>query len=143
MNAYKLNIYIVSALLVLLSACTRNDGDIGELYGLWRVVSIEDNGEELESYDGTLYFAFQSNVYCQRVVDESLHVYTDNFASWYYQSDDEIIVDFSDNRYAPFTITGMQKGQNLVRIEKCEGKDLEMSYVAADGTYYIYKLKKW
>ena len=53
MNAYKLNIYIVSALRVLLSACTRNDGEIGELYGLWREVSIEDNGEELESYDGT------------------------------------------------------------------------------------------
>ena len=66
-----------------------------------------------------------------------------NPESIYSKSDDEIIVDFSDNRYAPFAITGMQKGQNLVRIEKCKGKDLEMSYVAADGTYYIYKLKKW
>ena len=139
-NLYKI---CFSVVIVLLTACTRNDGNIGELYGMWRVATIEVGDEPLKDYSGTIYFEFQSNVFCQKQVNELNHNNDDRFASWHYQSTDEIILDFSDYRYIPFATTGMQKGQNLVKIEKCKGKDLEMSYEAPEGTYYRYKLKKW
>lgn len=138
-----LKIYLIVILASLLSACTRNDGDIGELFGMWRVVAIEVNDVELNDYSGTLYFEFQSGVYCQKLVNESLHTCDDQYASWCYQSKDEVVVDFSDNRYAPISITGMQSGKNLLVIESCSGSDMIMCYKAPNEKKYTYMLKKW
>ncbi|MBE6310318.1 MAG: hypothetical protein E7080_04620 [Bacteroidales bacterium] len=138
-----LKIYLIVILVSLLSACTRNDGDIGELFGMWRVVAIEVNDVELNDYSGTLYFEFQSGVYCQKLVNESLHICDDQYASWYYQSKDEVVVDFSDNRYAPISITGMQSGKNLLVIENCSGSDMKLLYNDPNEVKYTYILKKW
>lgn len=45
---------------ILLSACTHNDGDIGPLFGQWKLVSIEKSGQKY-IYDN-LFVSFQSAV---------------------------------------------------------------------------------
>lgn len=133
-------LFTVAVVLCLLSSCTRNNGDIGELFGLWRVTSIEINGEELDNYGGTMYFAFQTTVFCQKTVIESTHEYEDRFATWKYEGKD-IVIDFHD--YLPYEITGMQEGSNHVIIEKIKGKDMVMSYTSTEGVEYKYILKRW
>lgn len=142
MKTETIKIYMFAIVLALLSSCTRNDGDIGELFGLWRVTAIEVNGNEQKDYSGTLYFAFQSSVFSQKMMNEVTHGYDDSFASWKYEGKD-IIIDYSYDRYRPFDITGMQMGQNLVVIDSINGEDLIMSYVNPDGVTYKYILKKW
>ena len=142
MKTVSVKIYMFAIVLALVSSCTRNDGDIGELFGIWRVTAIEVDGANQNDYDGTLYFAFQSSVFSQKKVNEVTHWHDDLFATWKYQGKD-IIIDFSDDRYTPISITGMQQGQNLVIIESIEGDDLIMSYVNPEGVKYRYILKKW
>ncbi len=45
---------------ILLPACTHNDGDIGPLFGQWKLVSIEKSGQK-DTYDN-LFLSFQSSV---------------------------------------------------------------------------------
>ena len=142
MKTVLVKIYMLAIVLAFVSSCTRNDGDIGELFGIWRVTAIEVDDANQESYGGTLYFAFQSSVYSQKLVDEGAHVYDNHFASWKYQGKD-IIIDFSDDRYTPIAITGMQRGQNLVVVESMKGKDLILAYVNPVGVKYRFILKKW
>lgn len=142
MKAITIKTLFVAMILVLMSGCTRNNGDIGELFGQWRVTSIAVDGEEVQDYDGTLYFAFQSSVYCQKKVNEFTHESDGRYAAWRYEGSG-IMVDFSEERYAPFIITGMQMGQNYLEIELSKGDDLVFSYVNPEGVKYVYVLKKW
>ena len=128
---------------MLLTACTHNDGDVGVLHGMWRVTAIEVDGEKLNDYSGTLYFEFQTGVHCQKLVNEQTYECEDQYASWRYQNEKEIIIDFCDNRYRPIEITKMQMGQNLLQMEKVKGNSVDMLYVAPNGVEYRYKLKKW
>lgn len=133
---------LMAVVVMVMTACTRNNGDIGELFGTWRVVSIEKGGQELTSDAGSLYFSFQSSIYCQRYIYDDTYGAESRFASWKYEGDG-IVVDFSDERYAPIAITGMQQGQNYVEIERSDGSDMVMSYTTPDGDKYVYTLKKW
>lgn len=142
MKAVSVKIYILAIVLALVSSCTRNNGDIGELFGIWRVTAIEVDGVNQNDYDGTLYFAFQSSVFSQKKMDEETHGHENQFATWKYQGKD-IIIDFSDDRYTPISITGMQPGQNLVVVESISGKNMILSYVRPDDKKYVYYLVKW
>ena len=142
MKPISIKMYIFAIVLAIASSCTRNNGDIGELFGLWRVTAIEVDGVNRSDYNGTIYFAFQSSVFSQKLMNEETHWADDFFASWKYQGKD-IIIDFSDKRYTPIAITGMQQGLNLVTVESISGKDLILSYVNPEGVVYKYILKKW
>ena len=86
---------LIAITAVLFSSCTRNNGDIGELFGQWKVVSITANGENIPDYDGVMYFAFQSSVYCQKIVNEEAHWDDCVYAKWHYV-ESGIIIDFAD-----------------------------------------------
>lgn len=42
-------------------ACTRNNGDIGYLFGTWKLTEIKIDGDIDQSYNGNIFFAFQNN----------------------------------------------------------------------------------
>ncbi|MBQ7942145.1 MAG: hypothetical protein IJ328_07055 [Muribaculaceae bacterium] len=141
----KTRIFITAIFLSIISlfpSCTRNNGDIGELFGLWQVTSVTIDDNEHPEYDGVLYFAFQSSVFSQRLVNEVTHVDDYTFASWKYQGED-IIIDFSDPDYLPFGFTGMQQGQNLIHISEIKDGNMTMHFIDNEGTEYRYRLKKW
>ena len=131
---------LLSVIVVLLGACTRNDGYIGKVFGMWRVTSIVKNGETNKSYDGTLYFSFQSSVYSQKKVNEQTHGYDDRMALWRYEGEG-VMITFSD--FSPISITGMVKGDNYVNIDEYTGDAMTMSYGSAEGDIFVYKMKKW
>lgn len=140
MKTLKILFFIL--ILALSQSCTKNDGDIGFLWGMWRVTSIEVNGVEKEGYSGTLYFSFQASVYTQKFVYESSHSSDETYASWK-QDGDDLLINFSEDVYAPLPITGMQRGLNLVRIEYSQGDDMTWSYESPEGVKYTYYMKKW
>lgn len=138
---------IIGTLLVMLvcvmaGSCTRNDGDIGDFFGIWRVTSLTIDDEPVEEYGGTLYFMFQSSVYGQKIMDEEKQWDDNVYASWR-QEGNTLIIDFSDERYEPFAITGMSDGVNYVDIVSMSSKNMELSYINPEGVKYGYVLKKW
>lgn len=135
-------IFFALILGVMSMSCTRNDGDIGDFFGIWRVVTLEADGEAVAGYNGTLYFMFQSSVYGQKMVNEEKHWDDNVFASWR-QEGNTLVIDFSNDQYAPFSITGMTDGVNYMEIENMSSRNMELSYVNPDGVKYSYSLEKW
>ena len=134
--------FFVTVIAIVSSGCTRNNGDIGELFGQWKVVSITADGENVYGCDGVMYFAFQSSVYCQKIVNEEEHWDDYVFAKWNYERSG-VLIDFGDPDYSPFACTGMSKGQNYVEIISSDDGGMVMSYITLDGVEYRYILKKW
>lgn len=50
------------ALTLLAGGCTKNDGDIGEWFGMWLVERIDVNSEEMTDYTGNVVLKFQGGV---------------------------------------------------------------------------------
>lgn len=140
MKAGIVRLCLIGVLVLLLGSCTRNDGDIGQLFGMWRVTSIEKNGTLNADYDGTMYFLFQSSVYCQKKVNEQTNGYDDRMALWRYEGEG-VVITFSD--FLPLSITGMARGDNYVNIDECTGDAMTMSYGSVEGDIFVYKMKKW
>lgn len=143
MKARAIKIFLTTVILIVTMSCTRNNGDIGPLFGIWRMTSVTKGGEEVKSYKGNVYFMFQSTVHMQKYVYEDTYEYAEIFAAWRYEGENSIILDFSDPEYAPLAITGMEDGVNLVDIVKLNGDDMVLSYISVDGVKYVYTFKKW
>lgn len=100
-------IYSILAIftLMLMASCTRNNGDIGPLFGTWHVEQIEVDGTPLDTYSGNLFVMFQANVADWRLVDEVNHTYVNAWASWQ-QEGNVITFRFDDDWFPPHAITG-------------------------------------
>lgn len=122
-------------------SCSRNNGDIGVWFGLWKVESIEVDGEPAADYDGNVFFQFQGKVFNMRKITEH-HVYTDCFGNWE-EKGETLKLTFPDDRYVPFSETRMG-AECTLSIEKKSGSEIEMSFVQ-DGTGSIVRLRlvKW
>lgn len=104
------------ALTFGLSACMHNDGDIGPMFGTWKVTSITVDGEEDPAYQGNVFFQFQSQVV--RLVQSLPHNdMTEQFGSWEC-SDDDLTLDFhyyvdpESPVYSIPAVTRLEKGVN-------------------------------
>ena len=75
------NAIIAVMAIVLLSACTHNDGNIGHWFGSWKLRQITINGENDEAYQGNVFWKFQSEV-VQMSQLNSYHGRTDAWGSW-------------------------------------------------------------
>lgn len=147
-----IKILLFALICLVAQGCTRNDGNIGPLWGTWRVVSMEIDNEKDETYKGTLYFCFQASVYCQRYVyDEKGHVLQEGYAFWEYVNDDILVIfpGIREGAHRPLDISGMQIGENFLKVEYFKGDDLVLLYVNDNqesskyGTQYRYRLKRW
>ena len=74
---------IVFTLLVnaFFVACTTNDGDIGSLFGTWRVERIIVDGKPDAAYVGNLVWKFQGGVLLMQEV-EANHEIVNYWSSW-------------------------------------------------------------
>ena len=73
--------YILILFAVLLATgCTHNNGDIGHLFGTWKVTEATINDRPYDFDGNTLFFAFQNNVVGVHATRAD-HPYVDN---WHY-----------------------------------------------------------
>lgn len=67
--------------LGLFSACTRNDGDIGDYFGTWHIESLQQDGSSPAAYDGSAFVQFQNTIVCVRATD-ALHNERADYGTW-------------------------------------------------------------
>lgn len=128
--------YIMLALLsLLLCACTRNDGDIGRLFGQWKLVSISRGGIDDTAYAGNIYWSFQNSTIEMKEVTAD-HVSYNTFGNWH-EGDSTLFLSFPDN--APNHHTGLPREAEL-QIIKLDGGTMVLSY---GDPATIYTFKKW
>ncbi|MCM1163907.1 MAG: lipocalin-like domain-containing protein [Muribaculaceae bacterium] len=139
-------------MLMALGSCTRNDGDIGSLFGAWRLDQLLADGEPVELYEGdvALYdWRFQSHLIQIQAVYQ--HYSYDNFMGTWNKSDDDRILELtfdgdSDDGTGFYTPPAplhlIEGGTTPLRILHLDGKDMKLEYTSASGVTYTYKLHK-
>ncbi len=150
---YLIRFTLLLTLLLTTGACTHNDGDIGPLFGYWRLDKMTVNDTPHNLYDNTgveLYaFAFQSNVmYIQTMLP---HLdYDRAFGTW--SLDGDVMTwhfRWTDmNNYANYTdpeaLMLDPSGLTTLHVLRLTSSHLDVEYTDTDGKvirYYLTKTK--
>lgn len=132
-------------LLSALTACTQNEGYIGDLFGLWRLEEISD-GTTVEECD-TIFMAFQADVFQVRRVNYISYDYT-LFTGLYTRTDNLMQCNFL-NHNGTDAVTDEQQQQMLQDlaslhiteispvfvVEELNKRNIRLSY---NGYRYIF-----
>lgn len=147
----------VLVLLLCLSACRVNNGDIGLLYGTWAVESVEIDGDAYTGwregqYDES-FFQFQNNI-CFVTRTNERYDYQNVASTWRWVEEDvRIELDFrhTDNFYpepggysyeAPAWLLLTEPTVYAFNVEWFGEKRMKWSTVNTEGQHIEYTLKK-
>lgn len=150
-------IILIITALISLNACTHNNGDIGHLFGTWRLNTITINSEVDSVYakaDNVLW-KFQSSVMSMIRADDVTHNRVEIWASWEYTDNEtRIALNFThtdDNnttpgasKYSPLPEMHLPKACIVhVDIITLSHSEMVLRYTAEDGTEYMYRFSRW
>lgn len=147
----KKTLLFAALLLAIATSCTHNDGDIGPLFGIWRLEKMTRDGQAVDlRADGLqlVTFAFQNQVVEINTTEDHNYL-TTCLANWR-RDGQTLTFDFDntdatgeDVRYTPPSILGWRHGETCpTEIVKLDGKNMELAYVSPTGGDYRYWLKK-
>ena len=124
--------------MILLSACTRNHGDIGIWFGTWHVEQITAGGTPVD-VEGDYFFQFQNKVFrvSQVYGHEQL---VESFGSWE-ENDDKMTVFFPDATVYYIVMPGLE-GHNDFTVTTTSSREVTFTKTDANGTTFAYHLKK-
>ncbi len=138
-------------IVVTMGACMHNNGDIGPLFGYWRLDEITVNDQPENLYDNTgvdLYaFAFQSNVmYIQTVYphldyDRAFGTWTldGDVMTWHFRwTDDGNYSNYTEPEELMLDPTGL----TTLHVIRLTSKHLDVEYTDTDGNLIRYYLTK-
>ena len=153
----KLATRFIALLIIALTfnACTHNNGDIGDLFGTWKLQSITINGETDAEYHNNVLWKFQASIISMVRADDNTHDKFESWGTWSYANDDsQIVMNFThtdnDNvkpgsaKYSPLPETHLPGGTSFtLDIKKLNGSEMTLCYTSNEGIKYVYQFKKW
>lgn len=129
--------------MMCMAACT-NNGDIGDLYGLWAVDACTADGvpADAETF-GDFYWRFQGKlVAINKMIGAHEHL---EWVGLYEHSGQHLMLDFSegeiDTEFYPSQI-GLTPGIMKMEILRLSDSRLELRYDAPTGVIWEYTLRK-
>lgn len=153
MKKHIYRIIAVSILSIMSAACTHNDGDIGDLFGVWRLTELTADGTHVDLYgdadvDGlqACDWAFQGNV----VKIEMIYPYYDHDASYgiWSREGDRLLIDFSHtsgesiNFDPPAELHLEARGVTSLTMTEMSRTRMTGWYVDSEGVRYEYHLRR-
>lgn len=136
----RIHIIIIALVGLLAAACTHNNGDIGPLFGKWKVTAIEADGFQAPEYSGNVFLNFQSHtVEVSEIVPD--HESYDAYGTWS-RNGDELTLLFPDASYQPPSASLLPDRCTLQILHLDTGK-ATFQLRRADGAIITYTLKKW
>lgn len=152
-KSYFSNSLIAVLIVLCVTACTTNNGDIGDLYGRWQLESADIDGTPLTDWteDGNVFctWSLQNNI----VEIEHSDLKHNNFSSFgtWVREGESMTFDFnhSDNDspagsgvyQAPVWIK-FPEGTSRFDIVVGNGKRMVLTTILSDGRRLTYSLKK-
>lgn len=135
---------VILAIAVLmataLAGCTRNNGDIGPLFGRWSVEHIEGVNMEPPQCPGSLFLAFQNDVV--QMTETGDEHRSESCYGTFRVDDNTLFMDFNDPRYPLITSFGLP-AHTALQILELKGKKLVLRYDATADKSLIYALRRW
>ncbi len=116
------------ALALAATACTHNNGDIGELFGTWQITGCRIADMDMR-LPGNEYISFQGTVINFRHVDEVNKTFTDHAWGNWARTNDDIAVTLSDNWFDKTNLPEAPDGKTLtLHIDTLTPSSMELSY---------------
>lgn len=138
-----------------LACCTHNNGDIGDLFGTWKLDKITIDGEVDRGYGDDILWKFQSSIIEMEQVNDALHETFKSHGSWSRPEEGLLVLDFThtdnDNPepgsevYSPLPATHLPSGCKIdMDLLQLDGSKMELRYIDPLTTkVYEYYFKKW
>lgn len=139
--------------LLCIAGCTHNDGDIGPLFGRWKLAKMTADGVPLtitDAADGPLsyYWAFQGKI--MWIMATYPHNDYINHKALWSRNGDKLVIDFtnSNNGYIgefdpPAELHLVENGITPLTITTLTSDRLQAWYVADNDVRYEYYLEKY
>ena len=131
-------ITIICTVMILLSACTRNHGDIGIWFGTWHVesITVDDVPAQVE---GDYFFQFQSTVFrvSQVYGHEQL---VESFGTWE-ECDGKMTISFPDPDVFYIQMPGLEAHNDFI-VTTTSSREVIFSRVTTTGATVTYHLHK-
>lgn len=125
-----------------LTSCTHNNGDIGPLYGQWKLVGIDALGVDLPPYDGDVFWCFQDSA-IQLLARTDSHEFEQRYGNWLLtDNDSQLILTFPDFRWPPLQSIGLQE-TTVLNVITLTSRDAVFELSDGQGMSIIYTLRKW
>ena len=135
-------VVIAGILAAINFSCTKNNGDIGVWFGLWKVSSITVDGTADRKYKVNMFFAFQNTAFEQKIVADD-HSTMQEVGVWE-ESGRKIVVTFPDSRYEPadgYMLGGGER--NELSYEVISSTRINLTLVTPQEKTVVYALEKW
>jgi hypothetical protein len=144
---------IFAGLILILSGCTRNNGDIGNWFGKWQIMSIAVDGTPEANYQPQYFMEFQNNIVKLTWLAPNGYeheTYT-AYGTWQQPADNYMEFDFTHgddihgtNYYTPFEALHLPSGQTFkMSISNASGNNCTMTYFdESSSKQYTYELRK-
>lgn len=127
-------------LIFIFCRCTHNNGDIGHLFGQWRIESVKYDNAPQPDYDGNLFLSFQNSV-VQITQTGEHNTSRRSYGSWHID-DNTLFIDFDDPDFPPFGNIGFSI-HNRLQILRLTNSEMILQSDPDTDISIIYTLKKW
>lgn len=142
-------------MLAGLVCCTHNNGDIGDLFGTWKLEKITIDGEIDRGYGDNILWKFQSSIIEMQQVNDALHETFKSHGSWSRPEAGVLVLDFThidnDNPepgsevYSPLPATHLPSACKInMDLLQLDGSKMKLRYIdSLTNEVYEYYFKKW
>lgn len=141
-------IMLLAAICTLTPGCTRNDGDIGNLFGTWSLRQIIIDGTDAPDYEGGMSWSFQNDIVWFITVGDHEDS-TQRWAKWAWKTEDEVmLIDFihgsdGEGTFSPDPVLHFPDKTTVeLQVLNFQGKDLTLCYTSPAGARQVYVLRK-
>ena len=144
---------VIIIIVGLFASCCRNGGDIGFLWGTWKLESIEINGERDLQYQQNCFWKFQQNVICIEAVNDESHERTDHFGTWELIDNGSKLVLYFNHKddgtpestgvYSPPSDIYINQKITMLELNRLKGDAFIANYLDSAGTLFVYLLIKY
>lgn len=143
----RLAIYFLTfAVMALALPACQNNGDIGDLYGTWRLDSFTIDGQPEPEIAAQTLISFQNNIIEVQRIHDSDGSFTNYFGTW--ADTGELMTlnfthSYDDGSFpAPEWLGWTSQEPMAIRVSDRSSRSMTWTYTAPDGTIYVYKLHK-
>lgn len=142
---------LAAVLLILFAAgCTRNNGNIGSLFGTWHLSSLEIDGEAAPDYEDNCFWLFQNNIISFVTLDDPEDHTALRRWGTFEREGGNLILDLShhgagnnDYLYYPPAFLHLPREKSVcLKIVSDNGSRMVLTYTAAGGEVMTYTLIK-
>lgn len=152
---YIIGVILLMAAVMSAGGCTRMDGDIGDLFGRWNLVTLTADGVEQQLYglgggdDEVLLYtwAFQGDLVW--ILTMYPHQSSRSARGMWSRTDTQLLINYSftddespQDYVPPSALHLVEDGVTALNIESMSSSSMTLWYVSDDDVKYEYHLKK-